>query len=419
MARKKILLISYYAPPLNAVSSYRIDALFNYLIKYGYHVTLITRHWDIEYKEWKDAFKLNNKDVQIVENENGNIIYLPYTIKPKEFSNRFINKVYYLSQFINGNLQPELDTYKAFYPFLSDFLVNEKYDLMIGSMPPNNTAKLLYKLNLKFEIPYILDFRDFFNNSIFDINNTLNITDYLIKNISIFWLKKWSQKALFAISISKPFSEKIQELLSIKVHTITNGFENEKFGLKQYENNSKFTIRYIGSCSVKQDFKLFIDAFHLFVKDKKEVVIELIGTMNKEIEDMFSSQIDSDFLNIKSTRVSKEKTIEYTESSDLLLFPTWHTFKGVYSTKIFDYIASNVNILFVKSDNDVIEELVRDTNCGKICLTKNEILDYLNIMYKEWSSNGKIKYCGDKKKVEFYSRENQTKILANSIKQKL
>lgn len=414
--KKKILLISYYAPPLNAVSSYRIDSFLNFLIKYGYHVTLVTRHWDLEYKEWEDAFKTNDKSIEIVEKENGKTIYLPYTIKAKQFSNRFINKSYYLYQFLKGNLQPEIDTYNSFYPFLSNFLKTEKFDLMIGSMPPNNTVKLLYKLNRSFEIPYILDFRDFFNNTIFDLNNRFNFTDYIIKNVSIFWLNKWSKKALFAISISKPFSDKIQELLSIKVHTITNGFEKEKFGIIQNENNSKFTIRYIGSCSEKQDFQLFIEAYNLFIADKKETVIELIGTMNKEIEDMFSSQIDSDFLNIKSTRVSKEKTIEYTESSDLLLFPTWHTFKGVYSTKIFDYIASNVNILFVKSDNDVIEELVKDTNCGKICSTKNEILDYLNIMYNEWSSSGKIKYRGDKTKVESYSRENQTLKLIDCFK---
>ena len=419
MARKKILLISYYAFPLNAVSSYRIDSFFNYLIKYGFEVTLITRHWTESYSDWSDAMSINVNPVEIVEKEHGKIIYLPYTLKPKEFSNRFINKVYYLYQFVKGNLQPEIDTYEAFYPYIYNHLKEESYDLMIGSMPPYNTAKMLYKLNKKYKIPYILDFRDFFNNTLFDIQSKSSISEKILTKISLFWLLKWCSNAMFSISISPPFSSKIEEVLKIKTYTITNGFEKERFGENTFTNNDKFTIRYIGSCSVKQDFITFIEGFNQFIKDKNEVVIELIGTMNEEVEHLFSSNIDSQFLKIQSQRISKEETIIKTESADLLLFPTWFSFKGVYSTKIFDYIASKVNILCVKSDHDVIESLIEETKCGIICENDKEVLDYLNKTFYQWKHYGKVSYEGDPILIDFYSRENQSKAFVNLLNNKL
>ena len=161
---KRGLLISYYSLPLNAVSSYRVQAFFDVLRQEGLHVTLVTRHWESKYSNWSDAMRLNTKEMTIVEYENGRKISLPYNVSTKIYSNNLINKITYLLKYLNGNLQPEIDTYTAFYPFLSEYLKTNKYDIMIGSMPPNNTVKLLYHLNKMHKIPYVLDFRDFFNS---------------------------------------------------------------------------------------------------------------------------------------------------------------------------------------------------------------------------------------------------------------
>jgi ATP-dependent Lon protease len=49
--------------------------------------------------------------------------------------------------------------------------------------------------NEKFNLPYILDYRDLWNNRIININYRPNITEKIQDDVSAYWWKKWSKKA--------------------------------------------------------------------------------------------------------------------------------------------------------------------------------------------------------------------------------
>ncbi|MDD2983955.1 MAG: hypothetical protein PHQ74_11280 [Crocinitomicaceae bacterium] len=61
----KILIISYYAFPLNAVPSYRIESFCEGFTKEGGDVTLLTRHWGASFNSWGDILMSNLKDIEI------------------------------------------------------------------------------------------------------------------------------------------------------------------------------------------------------------------------------------------------------------------------------------------------------------------------------------------------------------------
>ena len=87
--------------------------------------------------------------------------------------------------------------------------------------------------------------------------------------------------------------------------------------------------------------------------------------------------------------------------------------------KIFEYLGVFKPILIAPSDQDVLENLIKETKSGKTAHTINEMASILNEWHNEWTKYEQIKYDGDMKIIQNYSRENQGKKLISIIKNSL
>ena len=83
--------------------------------------------------------------------------------------------------------------------------------------------------------------------------------------------------------------------------------------------------------------------------------------------------------------------------------------------KIFDYLGARKNIIIAPSDNDVMEKLVKETGAGITADSVGEFVHALEGLYREWKESGTIRYKGKQEAIEYYTRENQTSILAREI----
>ena len=101
----------------------------------------------------------------------------------------------------------------------------------------------------------------------------------------------------------------------------------------------------------------------------------------------------------------------------VLSYPGWLGIKGIISTKIFDYIASGNPILIGPGDEDVIDELVKKTNTGISVYNAKDFAANLNKLYDLWTKKLPLNPSRNEKEVEFYSRENQARLLAKIINQ--
>ena len=123
---KKILIISYYYPPENSISSRRPLAFAKAFQQAGYDVTVLTRHWDA------DNFKSISDHNQTVEKEASNkieygiktirisyrhISYLDYT---RKFGASFIDFLFLLRKIFAKSVNLELNVYFNFYSFLKE-----------------------------------------------------------------------------------------------------------------------------------------------------------------------------------------------------------------------------------------------------------------------------------------------------------
>src|SRR5690554_1417503 len=107
----KILIISYYAFPLNAVASYRIASFCEGFAKQGADVTLLTRHWDETFQSWEDTFKQNIKEVEISNIKSYREIRLPYSPNKIERKSPLLNTISVIKSYVLGELQPEIEVH--------------------------------------------------------------------------------------------------------------------------------------------------------------------------------------------------------------------------------------------------------------------------------------------------------------------
>jgi hypothetical protein len=411
--KKKILIITYYYFPLNAVVSYRANSMFKYFHQAGFEVTLVTRHWDSQYRGWQDAVATNNKEVEIVNNEHGTIIYLPYNAIVRIYTNKILNKLAYLMTYLKGNIHPEVNAYEAFYPFLKKHLNTNKFDGILVTAPPNNIVKLGGKLSKEFEIPLFIDFRDFFNDQLFNNNYAFNLNAEILYRLSILYMKKWVKPAKFLISVSPSYAQTIGSIFNKLAFPITNGYEKELFENSIIVPNSKFTIRYIGSCYEMQDFTTVIAGLKKFTETHSDVVIELVALLNDEVIELFKKSINPVFLKVIVNRVSRVEVINMTLNTDVLFFPCLKGYRGIYGTKLFEFIASGSFVLIAPGDNDVVDILLKETGGGSVANSVNEVLNVLEGEYNKWLSGKNKIVVSDS--ISKYSRENTMLELAAKI----
>jgi hypothetical protein len=124
--------------------------------------------------------------------------------------------------------------------------------------------------------------------------------------------------------------------------------------------------------------------------------------------------IPTEFLTITG-RVSKQMALQETLDADVLSYCGWKGVKGIVSTKAFDYVASGNYVLIAPGDDDALDNLILECECGISVNSVEEFVGKMEELYNYWLLNGELKKVGNREKIEFYSRENQACIMANYI----
>jgi len=414
----KILIISYYAFPLNAVPSYRIESFCEGFTQQGADITLLTRHWEESFKSWEDILSSNEKAPEIKHEKGYRQIFLPYKAKPKDSKFRLISTLSTFKNYLIGNLQPETNAYLNFKGYALNLLQRENdFDLILVSAQPLNLIQLGDFLSKKSKVPYIADMRDYLNNKYLSCSDNLTVREKLINTFTSYHVKKWMKNATLVSTVSPILENIFKQSYNKNTILALNGYEQKYFQDKKLVayRNKTFTIRHLGSAYQGFDFKPIIHGISkfMFKNPNVKVNIELVGMHNSQIEDEFLKAFNSQNLKIIKNRVSKNVVIDKTINSDVLLL-AWNLYKGNYGTKLFDYLASGSHILLCPPDNSVVEELIQQHENGSVANTSDEVCAVLEEQYKLWEQ-GK-----NKTKINNYpqfARENIAVDLYQELKQ--
>jgi glycosyltransferase involved in cell wall biosynthesis len=421
---QKVLVISYFFPPCNLTASQRVNSWGEYLHKSGYHPIIITRKWEKQVKSFKDCHYSTSTDVLIEKNENYEVHFCPYKANLRDHLHTQ-NKMSYLKktlsffEIIFQNIWVKLCPFNNLLFEAEKIIEKEKnINSIIISGNPFIQFKFGYKLNKKYKIPWIADYRDAWTTS--TINNIQkNKFLNLINKYHRFFEKKWIKTASFITASSEPIGKSISEITNVPSAPIYNGFEPDDF--LEYElvkkNSAIFQIVYVGTLYNGQDISIFLNAYKKLI-DQKNAKTKLLFP-GLDLDKIQKNRIEKIMTGYEeyyqtSSRIPKSEILKLEKSSHLLLHVAWKGHDGIIASKIYEYIGSGSKTIIVPGDKGSIDEIVKQSNSGVVFHDFHTTFDFLCKEYDSFVCGNASMQQKNNESIQF-TRENQTMKLAELI----
>jgi glycosyltransferase involved in cell wall biosynthesis len=305
--------------------------------------------------------------------------------------------------------------------------LKEGVDCVLTTSPPHSIHLFGMFLKKKAGIPWLIDMRDAMYN---DPNQVATIHPRLQSPIRYFYEKKFCSFSDGIISVSDPIVEAIHKRhssqnLESKLHTITNGFDDEDFKdiRRTDERRNHLLITYTGSFMGKQTPKHFLEAIRLLIDknsiDKSDILIRFIGNYDENIRGIFhrfKSQIAIEVLDFQPY----EKSLWHQVNSDLLLLiVSIDKREGGHQTmtgKFFEYIGAKRPIFALVPDGP-LKETIKKGRFGTVAPPKDvpKIAETFKGYYDQWKKEGALSFNPDMEVRKCFERKRLTEKLASIL----
>lgn len=422
---KKVLIISYYFPPDPTIGSLRVGGLAKYLPFFGWEPIILTkkiphtrdcRIITTQHAIYNSIATFKKKIGMAPEIAVSNSLNLS-----KKGLNSKLFKMLYILPEILAYPDPQKDWYDSAFNVACNFLDREKVDAIISSSSPVTGHIIAHDLSIKYSISWIADFRDLWTQNHY----------YPYSRIRRFFERRLEVKSLASAksltTVSQNMAAELKKIHNnIRVFSIPNGFDLDDVNNLEANLTDKFTITYTGSLyhGKRDPLKLFQALSELFAEntlDSQRVEVRFYGRQ----ENWMSNEIKKYNLErivIDCGFVSRDVALLKQRESQILLLLLWdHPSEvGVYTGKVFEYIASKRPILAIGGPKGVVSELLEETEAGYFVSSVEDIKDIITKYYTEYKLNGRVLYKGNISKIEKYSlKEGARKfaeVLDDSIK---
>ncbi len=416
---KKVLIINRWHPPH---PRFRIVGLAKYLPEFGWQPIILTssggeklspqfRVIETPYRDvlafWKRLFGFN-----LNENIRRQVINR-FDVASKNWLVDFL--ITRVGEFIS---YPDLS--RGWKPFAikagSEVLQKEGVDAVLSSSMPVISHLIAKELKTRYKIPWVADFRDLWTqNHNYSYGPLRKLIDRRLE------LKTLSL-ADALVAVSQPAAGKLMVLHKGKpVYAITNGFDPAEINSPPSNLAAKFTITYTGGIQWKgqEPSKLFA-ALRDLVSDgtmsPDDIEVRFYGPRESWVEREINGYGLGGIVK-QNGIVPRQIALEKQRESQLLLLLKWEDPQeyGVYSGKVFEYLAARRPILAVGGSTDVVDELLNETGAGTCAPTVEDIKNILKKLYQEYKLKGEVAYKGVESNVNKYSHREMARKFAGVL----
>ena len=423
---KQILIISYFFPPCSLTAAQRPAGWVKHLHQFGYKPIVITRHWDKKMTSYEDQLKSYGDSINIVKNENYEIHYLPYksSLRDRIFnspisilkkSSKLLTFIYSIAENYTNYFIP----YSNLHKYAENLIKEKSIEAFIITANPYNQFRFGYQLTKKYRIPWIADYRDDWTTS--EINTSIIHNKFLLffnKKSE----KKWVGSASMVTSVSEYYTHKISDLVGVKGEVLLNGFETDNYTelLAKVIEDDVVKVVYNGSLYDTQPIELFLEVIRE-INRESELKIKLyfpgLAFDKKQYKRVLSLVEDFKEDVFISDRIAKSKVLQIQHEADILLMISHVGYRGITSSKLYEYLGFKKPILFYPSDNDIVEDILKKTKLGLILDTKETLKAELIRVIDCKQKNISIGIKPDLEEINLYTNYNQTKKLAHLFNQ--
>ena len=333
----------------------------------------------------------------------------PYSGFANEGKPNLLQKI---ARFIRGNfLLPDARRGWIKYAFHEACRIIEKYGIetVITTGPPHSTHLTGLKLKKKYDLKWIVDFRDPWS--------TIYYSDALYQTN---WAKRINmqqeQSVLDACNYMLLVADEREKLKidSSKVVFIPNGFDTGDFLKKQPVISDIFTICYTGTIAENYPTEKLIEALSML---KREFVFKFrfVGKLSENIKNDFINKLGDyvEFIDF----VSHDEAIDIMMSSDVLLalIPKAENNKYILTGKLFEYLATGKQVLIVGPTDSKAAEIVRQANAGA-AFDYDDMDGIRGFLSQQYDNHKKRNYpVTDWEVILQFSRERLTQRLADIL----
>jgi len=354
---KKILLISYYFNPCQAIGSKRWSEFFKLFNQdETFQVTVLTANWVGEKKHGANIIYIGEE-----------ITFQPFRSINKEFTFFDILKhpSLYFRSLERGMFNDQW--YKDTKMWI-DNNRDKKYDIIISSYTPMSTIRLGTHAKKVFDSKYIVDMRDMMSLQ------GQKIQLPLINSIDNWLDRYWLKEADEILSVGPTICKKASKFYNQKVHLIYNAFLEEEFEDKKsiIKNDTKLVFSYLGTMGIKRNPRGLISIVNEYCKRNSEVEIELQfasqDNPHEFIKGMIVEHVKLNWLGY----LNKTEVTQLKEKSDgfILLEDIDEKGKENVTGKVFEYLLEQKPILAYCNPSSDIKNILKKSGIGEIVTTE-------------------------------------------------
>ena len=368
---KKVLILTYYFPPLGLGGTQRVAKFVKYLPQFGWQPTVVTVkpivYWALDESLMKDV-----EGVEIIRTESFDPQRLlarfgRTTIRPSVGEKRasFI-------ALINEKVLPYVVTpdskilWSAFaLRATKQLFAKEKFDVLLTTSPPHSVHLIGSKISKKYRLPWLADFRDGWAGSHVVHEPTVR---HFKRNQKSQQAVVRSADAVTCISSAIQNSFNADEMAD-KFHIIANGYDPEDFNIAVSAKQDSFTLCYCGAINRFADPEQFLDALVLLKQrnpnEYEKLKVQFVGydTLGN-----FQEMVDERGLNCVDIVGHKPhaQSVGYLKSADaLLLIAKARPEDTFIPGKTFEYFGAQKPI-FAISNSAPTNALLSETSPGTL-----------------------------------------------------
>ena len=418
---KRVLVITYYWPPVGGSGVQRWVKFAKYLPSEGWQPVIYTpKNPDLASID-ESLLEDIPAEAEILKKN----ICEPYSIYRKLTGSKgqikveanpgngskgsFMKKI---SLWIRGNFfmpDPRCLWIRPSVRFLKKYLKEHPVDVIVSTGPPQSMHLIARKVSLATGIPWVADFRDPWTKI------------FYFKHLR---LSKWAEKkhhrleqdvlddATAVVAVSPLVQKDFAQMTETPVHLVTNGYDESDYQ-EDIQSDGNFNVVHTGLLTgegnpvnlwtalgekCRKDNE-FADRFRLILAGKTDQSV--LNSITEAGLDKYLT--DHGY-------VDHSKAVMLQRSASVLILPIREEpeTKAILPGKLFEYLAARRPIVGVGTSEGAMATVLQETGAGKIFDWDNEevIKEYLGTLWDNFRNGKKMVLDAD---IEKYSRRMTTK----------
>jgi glycosyltransferase involved in cell wall biosynthesis len=353
----KILYVSYFFPPYNAIGAVRTGKTVKRLIEGGHDVRVVsamrqgllpTLEMDIpqevvDYTDWIDVDMFMARALG-----RGAVNKIKSTGAAPQRKSRPLARLIGVASRLYVSWMHIPDRYIGWYPFARKAcrqLVDEGWrpDVIYASATPYTALMVASGISKQYGIPWVGELRDLWTDNPYAHHRALSR-----------WLERRTLRTAAAlVTVSEPLAEILRHKYDCPCHVIMNGYDAEDFAAPDYAAQSggfgsqRLRIVYTGQLYAgRRDPTMLFQTLELNPELKSRVQIDFYGRNLDWVIERAGEYGLHDVVQVHEP-VSRREAIEIQMQADVLLLLTWNDprERGVLTGKLFEYIGARRPIL--------------------------------------------------------------------------